>query len=202
LSPPSGRIEVASDRKGFAEAVTQSAAARAQSTANQGVSRAANAQASANLAQTSANNAQASANQAGQMATAAGAVSVLDAQAIQEVNTRVSDLGDYKTVGEADVFFRTGHATLSDADKATLSKLASDAAAIQNYMIEVAGYASSTGTKPENLKLSDERAAAVADYLRNTANVPMRRILMPAGYGATHPAVSNQTTEGQISVLT
>ena len=182
--------------------VTQSAAARAQSTANQGVSRAANAQASANLAQTSANNAQASANQAGQMATAAGAVSVLDAQAIQEVNTRVSDLGDYKTVGEADVFFSTSHATLSDADKAALSKLAGDAAAIPNYMIEVAGYASSTGTKPENLKLSDERAATVADYLRNTANVPMRRILMPAGYGATHPAVSNQTTEGQISVLT
>ena len=74
--------------------VTQSAAARAQSTANQGVSRAANAQAAANQAQTSANNAQASANQAGKMATAAGAVGLVDAQAIQEVNTRVSDLGD------------------------------------------------------------------------------------------------------------
>jgi outer membrane protein OmpA-like peptidoglycan-associated protein len=35
-------------------------------------------------------------------------------------------------------------------------------------MIEIAGYASSTGTKALNQKLSDERAAAVAQYLRNT----------------------------------
>jgi outer membrane protein OmpA-like peptidoglycan-associated protein len=64
-------------------------------------------------------------------------------------------------------------------------------------MIEVAGYASSTGTKAENLKLSDERTAAVANYLRDSANVPMRRILLPAGYGATHPEASNQTAEGR-----
>jgi outer membrane protein OmpA-like peptidoglycan-associated protein len=108
-------------------------------------------------------------------------VGIVDAQAIQEVNTRVSDLGDYKTMAEADVFFSTGQASLSDADNAaTLSKLASDAAAIQNYMIEIAGYASSTGTKPENLKVSNERATAVADHRRNSANVPIRRILMPA----------------------
>jgi outer membrane protein OmpA-like peptidoglycan-associated protein len=187
-------IEVAEEQQIEAN---QSAAARAQSTANQGVSNAARAQASANNAQASANQAQVSANQAGNAALAAGAVGIADAQAIQQVNTRVSDLGDYKTVGEAAVFFNTGQDMLSDADKAALSKLASDAATIPNYLIEVAGYASSTGTKAENLKISDGRATVVADYLRNTANVPMRRILMPAGYGATHPAVSNQTTEGQ-----
>ena len=124
-------------------------------------------------------------------------VAVSNAESVQLVNQRVSDLGDYKTVGEADVFFKTGETTLSDADKAALTKLANDAASIQNYMIEVAGYASSTGTKSENLRLSDERASAVADYLRNSANVPMRRILLPAGYGATHPAVGNQSAEGR-----
>ena len=194
FDPNTFAIEVAEEQQIEAN---QSAAGRAQATANQGVSQAAHAQASANQAQASANRAQTSANQAGQAAQAAGVVGIMDAQAIQQVNTRVSDLGDYKTVAEADVFFGTGQASLSDADKAALSKLASDAAAIQNYMIEVAGYASSTGTKTENLNISDERATAVADYLRNSANVPMRRILMPAGYGATHPAVSNQTTEGQ-----
>jgi outer membrane protein OmpA-like peptidoglycan-associated protein len=131
------------------------------------------------------------------MAQAAGIGAVMDAQAVQQVNQRVSDLADYKTVGEADVFFDAGAANLSDADKAALSKLASDAAAVQNYMIEIAGYASSTGTKADNLKLSDERAAAVTNYLRDSANVPMRRILVPAGYGASHPVVSNQTAEGR-----
>jgi len=37
-----------------------------------------------------------------------------------------------------------------------------------------------------NQKLSEERAAAVSQYLREAKDVPMRRILAPAGYGATH----------------
>jgi outer membrane protein OmpA-like peptidoglycan-associated protein len=187
-------IEVAEEQQIQAN---QSAAAHAQSTANQGVTAAGQAQASANVAQVSADVAQTTANQAGQVAVAAGTAAVTDAQAVALVNQRVSDLADYKTVEEADLFFPTGQATLSPDDKASLSKLASDAAAIQNYMIEIAGYASSTGTKPENLKLSDERAAAVANYLRDSANVPMRRIIVPAGYGASHPVVSNQTPEGR-----
>jgi outer membrane protein OmpA-like peptidoglycan-associated protein len=78
-----------------------------------------------------------------------------------------------------------------------LDKLASDAMSTQNYMIEVAGYASSTGTKALNQKLSDERATAVTEYLRNSANVPMRRILAPAGYGSTHPAATNSDPQGR-----
>jgi outer membrane protein OmpA-like peptidoglycan-associated protein len=180
-------IEVAEEKQIEAN---QASAAHAQGTANQGV-------AAAGQAQASANQAQASADQAGQAATLVGVMAVTNAESVQLVNQRASDLGDYKTVGEAGVFFETGQATLSDAGKAALSDLAKNAASIQNYMIEIAGYASSTGTKAENQKLSDERAAAVADYLRDSANVPMRRILVPAGYGACHPALSNQTAEGR-----
>jgi outer membrane protein OmpA-like peptidoglycan-associated protein len=187
-------IEVAEEQQIQAN---QAAVTHAQATANQGVVAANQAQTSANVAQVSADAAQISANQAGQAAAAAGTIALTDAQAVTLVNKRVSDLADYKTAGEADLFLNTGQATLSDADKAALSKLASDAAAIQNYMIEIAGYASSTGTKAENLKISDERATVVANYLRDSANVPMRRILLPAGYGASHPAVSNQTSEGR-----
>jgi outer membrane protein OmpA-like peptidoglycan-associated protein len=187
-------IEVAEEKQIQAN---QAAASRAQSTANQGAVAAGQAQSSANVAQASANNAQTTADAAGQTAVMVGAVAAQNADSVQLVNQRVSDLADYKTVGEAQVFFKSGGTTLSDDDKAALSKLAKDAMAIQNYMIEVAGYASSTGTKTENLNLSDERAEAVADYLRNSANVPMRRILLPAGYGATHPEISNQSAEGR-----
>src|ERR1700674_4720689 len=38
---------------------------------------------------------------------------------------------------------------------------------------------------------SEERAAVVAQYFREVKDIPMRRILVPVGYGATHPAVSN-----------
>lgn len=175
----------------------KSAAAGAQSTANQGVAAAGQAQSSADQAQQTANQAGQAANQAGQLAAASGTVAITDAQAIQMVNQRVSDLGDYKTVVAAGVFFDTGKYTLSDDDKQVLDKLAKDAAAVDNYMIEIAGYASSTGSAAVNEQLSNQRAAAVTDYLRNTDNVPMRRILVPAGYGATHPAVSNDTSLGR-----
>jgi outer membrane protein OmpA-like peptidoglycan-associated protein len=168
----------------------KAAAGQAQSTANQGV-------AAAGAAQSSANTAQKSANAAGDVAVAAAAGAMMNADDIAKVNKRVSDLGDYNTVVEAALFFDSGKSVLSADDKAVLDKLASDAKALDNYMIEVAGYASSTGTKALNQKLSDERATAVTQYLRNTANVPMRRILAPAGYGASHPAATNTDAQGR-----
>ena len=187
FSPDVFAIEVAEEQQIEANKAT---AGNAQTTANQGV-------AAAGRAQSSANQAQGTANQAGQLAAAAGAGAVMDANAISLVNQRVSDLGDYTTVVEAALFFDPDQSTLSADDKQALNKLASDAMSTQNYMIEIAGYASSTGTKAQNQKLSDERAAAVADYLRNSANVPMRRILAPAGYGATHAAAPNSDPEGR-----
>ena len=187
FDPDTFAVEVAEERQ---IQLNQAAAAKAQSTANQGVS-------AAGQAQSSADQAQQSANQAGQMAAGAGAAAITDAQAVEMVNQRVSDLGDYKTVEEAGLFFDTGKSTLSDTAKQALDKLAKDAAGVPGYIIEIAGYASSTGTKAENERLSDERAAAVTDYLRNSANVPMRRILVPAGYGASHPAASNDSSLGR-----
>jgi outer membrane protein OmpA-like peptidoglycan-associated protein len=194
FNPDTFAVEVAEEQQIEAN---KSAASEAQSTANQGVSAAGQAQSSANQAQSSANQAQGTANQAGQLATVVGAGAIMNANDIALVNKRVSDLGEYKTVVEAALFFESDQATLSDDDKKVLDKLASDAASTPNYMIEIAGYASNTGTKTQNQKLSDERAGVVAQYLRNTANVPMRRILAPAGYGATHAAATNADPQGR-----
>ncbi len=180
-------VEVAEEQQIQAN---QQATAQAQSTANQGVSQ-------AQAAQASANQAQGTADAAGQVAVAAGAVGVADADAIAMVNKRVSDLGDYKTVAEAGIYFATDVTNLDAAAKADLDQLAAVAMSTTNYMIEVAGYASSTGTKALNQKLSDERASAVVDYLRNQKSVPMRRILAPAGYGASHPAANNTDSQGR-----
>src|SRR5215469_5534987 len=168
----------------------KAAAAKAQQSANA-------AQASANQAQQSANKAQSSANTAQATANAAASGAVMDAAAIDMVNKRVSDLGDYKTVAEAGIYFANDSAVLTDAAKADLDTLAGALSGGQDYMIEVAGYASSTGTKQLNQKLSEERAAAVVDYLRNKGNVPMRRFLLPAGYGATHPDATNSDPQGR-----
>jgi len=187
FSPDAFAIEVAQQQEIMAN---KSAASNAQSTANQGVTAAGDAQSSANQAQTSA-------NQAGSMAQAAGGVAVMNAADIQTVNKRVSDLDDYKTVAEAVVYYPTGQYTLDDAAKADLDKLAALALTTDGYMIEVAGYASKTGTKSANQQLSEDRAAAVANYLRNKGSIPMRRILAPAGFGSTHPDASNSDPQGR-----
>ena len=122
---------------------------------------------------------------------------MINASDIQLVNKRVSDLDDYKTIAEAAIFYPTGQSTLDAAAKADLDKLAALALSTDGYMIEVAGYASKTGTAAANQQLSEDRAAAVADYLRDHGNIPMRRILAPAGFGATHPAATNSDPQGR-----
>jgi outer membrane protein OmpA-like peptidoglycan-associated protein len=180
FSPNDFAIEIAEEQQIMAN---QAAAKKAQATAYQGVSE--------------AQTAQASANQAGSAATAAGALGVMDAAAIAQVNKRVSDLGDYNIVAEAGIYYAPDKSALDDAAKADLSKLADVAKSTDGYMIEIAGYASSTGSKELNQKLTDARAEAAADYLREVKNIPMRRILAPAGYGATHPAATNSDPQGR-----
>ena len=188
FTPDEFAIEVAEEQQITAN---QAAARKAQSTANQGVQE-------ATAAQTSANTAQASATSAGNAAQAAGAAAVMDAAAIQMVKQRVSDLSDYKTVAEAGIYFPPDGYALDDAAKADLDTLVASFVDLQGpYLIEIAGYASSTGTKQQNQKLSEARAAAVAQYFRERDNVPMRRIVVPAGYGATHPAAENSDPQGR-----
>lgn len=192
--PDTFAIEVAEEQQILGN---QSAAAKAQSTANQGVQNAGAAQVSANQAQASANQAQSSANQADTDAEAAGDVAVVDAEAVSLVNKRVSDLDDYTTVATAAIYFPKDGATLDGAAKADLDTLAAATQGVDGYMIEVAGYASNTGSKQLNQKLSADRAAAVSHYLMQKDNVPMRRIMAPAGYGASHPDASNTDPQGR-----
>ena len=89
----------------------------------------------------------------------------VNASAVQMVNQRVSDLDGYTTVGEAVIYYPSGKYALDDAAKADLDKLAAIARTTDGYLIEIAGYASKTGTQSQNQQLSENRASAVANYL-------------------------------------
>jgi outer membrane protein OmpA-like peptidoglycan-associated protein len=187
FSPDAFAIEVAQQQEINAN---KAAASGAQTTANQGV-------AAAGAAQSSANQAQTTADAAGTVATAAGSVAMMNAGAVEMVNKRVSDLDDYQTVAEAVIYYPTGKYALDDPAKADLDKLIALASSTDGYMIEIAGYASKTGTKEVNQQLSEDRASAVANYLRNKGSIPMRRIVAPAGYGSTHPDAENTDPQGR-----
>jgi len=168
----------------------RAAVGKAQTTADQGLDNAATAQSSANKAQSTA-------DQGVAAAQAANTAAAADAAAVQAVNKRVSDLGDYATVDETGVYFAEGSHRLTDAGKAALDQLISANSNINGYVIEIAGYTSSTGGAQYNQRLSEERAAVVAQYLRENAGVPLWRIVVPAGYGETHPVASNSDAKGR-----
>jgi outer membrane protein OmpA-like peptidoglycan-associated protein len=195
FSPDDFAIEVAQEQQVLAnKASTQ----RAQTSANQAAKEASEAQTSADQAQNTADTAQNSADQASVAAQTVGALGLADAAAVAGVNQRVSDLDDYKNEFEVDVFFLEGSTILDETAKRDLANLADIAKSLNGYLIESSGYAAHhTFSLAEDQKLSEERAAAVARYFLEVKDIPLRRILVPVGYGATHPVASNENAHGR-----
>jgi outer membrane protein OmpA-like peptidoglycan-associated protein len=185
--PDTFAIEIAEEQQIMAN---QRTAKQAQSTANRGVAAAGDAQSTAEQAQTTA-------NEAGVLATEAAAVGILDAQALQIMNTRVSGLDDYKTVAEAGIYFANDEAALDDAAKKDLDTLVAATTSLDGYVIQISGYASASGPSELNQKLSEQRAAAVTRYLEEMKDIPVRRIVTPVGYGSTHPDAPNTDAQGR-----
>lgn len=187
FTPDAFAVEVAEEQQIMAN---QIAARQALSVANRGVAAAADAQSAAEQAQSTA-------NEASLLATEAAAVGILDAQALQIVNTRVSALDDYKTVAEAGIYFANDQVALDDAAKKDLDALAEVATSLDGYTIEISGYASASGPSDLNQKLSEQRATAVTRYLEEIRDIPVRRIVTPVGYGSTHPDAPNTDAHGR-----
>ena len=90
-----------------------------------------------------------------------------------------------------------------DFDKATIrpdAKVILDEAATilkrnPDVRVNVDGYTDSIGTKEYNQKLSERRAASVADYLG--AQGVDRSRLTPRGFGMSNPVDTNKTKEGR-----
>ena len=134
---------------------------------------------------------------ANQQATAANKAEIDKNIADIEANTkRFSELGDYELKGQGTINFKTGSAKIAPEDQARLADLAQKAKDQTGYIIEVQGYADSTGNAAMNTKLSQARAQAVIDYLVQHG-VPIRHITAPGAYGETDPAASNETSSGR-----
>jgi outer membrane protein OmpA-like peptidoglycan-associated protein len=187
FTPDDFAIEVAQEQQVLAN---QASAQNAQSTANEAAD-------AAGTAQTSADQAQNSADQAALQAQAAGVVGLANAAAIAAVDQRVSDIDKYEVEAESDVFFDRDSAVLNAEAKPALADLAKLAKSLPGYLIEISGYASNTLGNNKDQKLSEQRAAAVARYFYEVQNIPMRRILVPVGYGSTHRLATNANAEGR-----
>ncbi len=110
-------------------------------------------------------------------------------------NTRISELDQFEVVKTVAVLFAVNSATLDADAKSQLDELASKAPGGKNYAVEVKGFTDPSGDFEANLELSQRRADAVVQYLTVKHNIPLRRIMVPMGYGETKPVGGGKTEE-------
>lgn len=91
------------------------------------------------------------------------------------------------------IFFALEQSKLTEESFVELEKLVAFMEENPDIKIEISGHSDSTGTNAFNMKLSEERAKAVADYLRGK-KIKKKRLSWK-GYGNTMPLVSNDTEE-------
>jgi OOP family OmpA-OmpF porin len=116
---------------------------------------------------------------------------------IEENTNRFSALADYEVKAEATVKFESGKSGISAENQEELKTLAETATGLKGYIIEVTGYADSTGSAAINTKLSEARAKAVITFLMQQGGVPVRHIIAPGAMGEYGPAASNETEGGR-----
>jgi outer membrane protein OmpA-like peptidoglycan-associated protein len=116
---------------------------------------------------------------------------------VKAVNERVSALDDYDVQETVSVTFRTNSAVLSPEAKTQLDDLATKTQGARAFMIEVAGHTDSTGSDAKNLRLSQQRADAVVQYLAVQHKIPLRRFVTPMGYGKTDAVADNTSAVGR-----
>lgn len=114
----------------------------------------------------------------------------------QNPNVTVTNHGNYLVVNmPQDLLFASGSATLSSTLTQDLKTVAGSLVRYPNSRIEVIGHTDNNGTAAFNQDLSQRRAWAVANVLRD-GGVPSAR-MTAYGRGEDQPIASNLTPQGQ-----
>jgi outer membrane protein OmpA-like peptidoglycan-associated protein len=99
------------------------------------------------------------------------------------------------TLSNDKVTFPFNHAEISDEAKKIISDaIAPFKAENRGVYFEIEGHTDATGPADYNMKLGEERAMAVRDYLAKDQGIALSRISV-ISYGATKPVEDNKTRE-------
>lgn len=118
-------------------------------------------------------------------------------------NNRINGLDDYDIVRTIPVLFKVGNSTIDAAAKQTIDEAAAWAKSekakgnTSGWLVQVVGFADTTGKTAKNRALSERRAQSVIQYLVGVHSLDLRRLVQPFGYGETKPAADNSTAEGR-----
>ncbi|GAA4036379.1 hypothetical protein GCM10022409_21610 [Hymenobacter glaciei] len=120
---------------------------------------------------------------------------------VSDLSGLISDLGGKQTAAglvinfNADVLFDFDKADLKPEAVPTLEKLAQVVQQAAKSRVQINGYTDAKGDDQYNLKLSQQRAQAIADWLRTHAPGAPGQTQVK-GYGETNPVAPNTTPDG------
>jgi OmpA-OmpF porin, OOP family len=117
--------------------------------------------------------------------------------AIDAAVARFGQLDDYYIFDEVTVYFDNGKVKVDPKYNPQLLTLAEKAKAINGYMIEVKGFASSAGSAGLNQQLSEDRADSVTNILIQQGKIPLTRMLAPGAMGESEQVGDDKTEKGQ-----
>lgn len=140
-----------------------------------------------------------------------GITAIIDGYAPKSQNIDLTNPGKYLEITGRDIevmpaikgavvalnniFFEYAKATLQNESFPELNRLVEMLTKSPKMTIEVAGHTDNVGTDENNLKLSQERAESVRNYLLSKGLAPAR--LTAKGYGESKPIAPNETDEGK-----
>jgi len=118
-------------------------------------------------------------------------------------NNRINGLDEYETVKLIPVLFKVNSAVLDAEAKKTIDEAAAWAKAekakgnANGWLVQVTGFADTSGHTARNKALSEKRANAVIQYLVLRHGMDLRRLVQPFGYGENNPVANNKTAAGR-----
>jgi outer membrane protein OmpA-like peptidoglycan-associated protein len=143
------------------------------------------------------------ANDARARADAAQAQADAAYKAAALANNRINGLDDYEQIRTIPVLFKVNSSIINAAAKQTIDEAAAWAKEekakgnTNGWLVEVVGFADTSGNTARNRALSERRAKAVIQYLVGVHNLDLRRLVQPFGYGDSKPVADNKTAAGR-----
>jgi outer membrane protein OmpA-like peptidoglycan-associated protein len=116
-------------------------------------------------------------------------------EVVDEFKEGLQTIEEGESIVLKNIFFEFNKTTLLPKSFAELDKVVEYMINNDIHLIEIGGHTDSEGSDAYNLKLSDGRAKAVVDYLKNKGISPDR--MRSFGYGKTKPIDTNLTDRGR-----
>lgn len=129
---------------------------------------------------------------AGNKATAAQQSAQQVTSRVQNVETVVSNIDQYKASNETEIRFRPGQTVLSKSAKDALDQMANGLKGQHGYIFEVQGFSSGKGQAA--IETSQKMAESVVRYLVLTQDIPVYRIYL-VGMGNAPAPTTDETAK-------